>query len=69
MNGGRKKTAENLTSAIFDYSANGPDELTFKKGDVITILSTSTQKGCDSGWMRGQLANGTTGMYVLFKMS
>ena len=56
--------AEKMTVAQFDYTAATADELSFKKGDVITILpDTAAAAGGDSGWLRGQLPSGTIGMF------
>jgi len=56
--------AEEMTVAQFDYTAATADELSFKKGDIITILpDTAAAAGGDSGWLRGQLPSGTIGMF------
>ena len=43
--------------AIFDFDAQGPDELGFRKGDIIRV----TQR-VDESWWRGEL-NGQEGMF------
>ena len=46
---------------LYDYSANGKDELSFKEDDVIHIVSRSPN-GVDDGWWMGEL-NGQTGLF------
>ena len=46
---------------LYDYSANGKDELSFKEDDVIHIVSRSPN-GVDDGWWMGEL-NGLTGLF------
>ena len=43
--------------AIFDFDAQGPDELGFRKGDIIRV----TQR-VDESWWRGEL-KGQEGMF------
>uniref|UniRef100_T1I2U6 SH3 domain-containing protein n=1 Tax=Rhodnius prolixus TaxID=13249 RepID=T1I2U6_RHOPR len=59
--------AENLLNALmfsealveFDYKAHEPDELTIKKGDIITDISFKT-----GGWWEGTLSrSGKRGMF------
>lgn len=47
-----------LMKADYDFAARSKREMSFKKGDVITVLEKD-----DSGWWRGKLANGTTGLF------
>ena len=58
-------TAEAMTEAQFDYTAASPDELTFKKGDIIVILSDATtgEGASVTGWKKGRLPNGKTGLF------
>ena len=46
---------------LYNYSANGKDELSFKEDDVIHIVSRSPN-GVDDGWWMGEL-NGLTGLF------
>lgn len=41
----------------FVFEAENPDELAFKKGDIITV-----QEKNDDGWWKGEL-NGKVGMF------
>ena len=46
---------------LYDYPANGPDELSFKEDDVIRIVSRNPN-GVDDGWYMGEL-EGRTGLF------
>jgi len=45
--------------ALFDYEARAPDELSFKRRDIITVLDKDEE---DEGWYRGEL-NGQQGLF------
>jgi len=45
--------------ALFDYEARAPDELSFKRRDIITVLDKDEE---DEGWYRGEI-NGKTGLF------
>ena len=47
--------------ALYDYDANGQDELSFKEDDVVHIISRSPH-GVEDGWWMGEL-NGNTGLF------
>ncbi|XP_073471721.1 SH3 domain-containing protein 21 isoform X1 [Aquarana catesbeiana] len=44
---------------MFDYISAVPDELSLKKGDVVSIISKETE---DEGWWKGEL-HGKTGLF------
>eukprot|EP01004_Peranema_trichophorum_P008410 NODE_7164_length_804_cov_23.284875_g6558_i0.p1 GENE.NODE_7164_length_804_cov_23.284875_g6558_i0~~NODE_7164_length_804_cov_23.284875_g6558_i0.p1 ORF type:complete len:205 (-),score=38.10 NODE_7164_length_804_cov_23.284875_g6558_i0:137-751(-) len=46
------------TRALFDFEARHNEQISFKKGDIITIVSEQTR----SGWWNGS-ANGNTGFF------
>lgn len=48
-----------IARALFDYSAENVDELTFKRGDLITIIETHME---DSGWWKGEF-KGKIGLF------
>ena len=54
--------AKNLWLAIYDYSAQGEDELTLQKGDVIEVLSKDYKISGDEGWWTGK-CNGKVGVF------
>lgn len=43
----------------YSYKAQNDDELTLKKGDIITLVSKDQQ---DAGWWKGEL-NGVVGVF------
>jgi len=45
--------------ALFDYEARAPDELSFKRRDIITVLDKDEE---DEGWYRGEI-DGKTGLF------
>ena len=45
--------------ALFDYEARAPDELSFKRRDIITVLDKDEE---DEGWYTGEL-NGARGLF------
>lgn len=52
-------TATNLPlwTAIFDYAANGEDELSLRVGDIVEVLSTDAKISGDEGWWTGKLGD------------
>ena len=48
-----------LLKADFPYKANNKDELSFKKNDIVTLVS---EDGGDPGWWKGEL-NGKIGVF------
>jgi len=44
--------------ALYSYNGEGPDDLSFNEGDIITVLDTSDA----SGWWKGEL-NGVQGYF------
>lgn len=51
---------QNHVTALYDYNANSPDELTMKKGDAILVI----EFGEDDGWLKGKVVS--TGQAGLF---
>ena len=45
--------------ALFDYAGDYADDLSFKAGDIITVLSQETD---DEGWWKGKI-NKETGVF------
>ncbi|ESN99149.1 hypothetical protein HELRODRAFT_153784, partial [Helobdella robusta] len=43
--------------AIFDYEAIREDELSFRKGDQIQVLSRDARISGDDGWWTGEFNN------------
>ncbi|RWR99083.1 SH3 domain-containing kinase-binding protein 1-like protein, partial [Leptotrombidium deliense] len=53
------KPIREQAKVLFTYEAQNDDELTIKKGDIITIISKEIE---DLGWWKGQL-NGHIGVF------
>ncbi|KAJ8937353.1 hypothetical protein NQ314_011898 [Rhamnusium bicolor] len=53
------KPTKQLCEVKFPYKAQNEDELSFKEGDIITLLSRDSQ---DPGWWKGEL-NGKIGVF------
>ena len=48
--------------ALYPYTGQGPDELSFAAGDSITI-SAKQDHGEGNEWVHGSLSDGTTGIF------
>lgn len=46
-----------LWTAIYDYVANGEDELSLRVGDIVEVLSTDAKISGDEGWWTGKLGD------------
>lgn len=55
----KDKGVRELVKAAYPYKSNHKDELSFRKNDIITLLSTD---GGDPGWWKGEL-NGKVGVF------
>ncbi|XP_050433965.1 mitogen-activated protein kinase kinase kinase 10 isoform X2 [Adelges cooleyi] len=44
-----------LWTAIYNYEAQGEDELSLKRGDIVEVLSTDAKISGDEGWWTGKL--------------
>lgn len=53
------KPPREQAKALYQYKAQNDDELTFKEGDIITIISKDIE---DKGWWKGEL-NGRIGVF------
>ena len=49
-----------MARALYPYNARKDDELSFKKDDIITVISKKIQ---DRGWWKGKL-NGKSGIFL-----
>ncbi|KAG0254741.1 Peroxisomal membrane protein PAS20 [Actinomortierella ambigua] len=49
--------------ALYDFQASGPQELSFRRGDIIAILSRHDPLGQESQWWRGRLRSGEMGLF------
>jgi len=57
-----KTAAKSMWTAIYDYDAQGEDELRLVKGDVIEVLSKDYKISGDEGWWTGK-CNGKVGVF------
>jgi len=57
-----KSAAKSMWTAIYDYDAQGEDELRLVKGDVIEVLSKDYKISGDEGWWTGK-CNGKVGVF------
>uniref|UniRef100_A0A8C0QPP9 mitogen-activated protein kinase kinase kinase n=1 Tax=Chelonoidis abingdonii TaxID=106734 RepID=A0A8C0QPP9_CHEAB len=44
-----------LWTALYDYEANGEDELSLRRGDVVEVLSKDAAVSGDDGWWAGKI--------------
>lgn len=44
-----------LWTALYDYEANGEDELSLRRGDVVEVLSQDAAVSGDDGWWAGKI--------------
>jgi len=58
----RDSRARSQWQAIYDYSAQGEDELSLVKGDVIEVLSKDYKISGDEGWWTGK-CGGKVGVF------
>lgn len=52
-----------LCTALYDYDANDEDELTFKKGTIIQILSKDFKISGSEGWWTGKIGDNQIGIF------
>ncbi|XP_044726843.1 mitogen-activated protein kinase kinase kinase 11-like [Chrysoperla carnea] len=50
-------TMLSLCTAIYDYTANGEDELSLRKGQVVEVLSKDAKISGDEGWWTGKIGD------------
>jgi len=50
--------AQEKVKALYDFDAESKDELTFREGDIITVLAKD-----DANWWDGQLSSGSRGKF------
>lgn len=58
----RTPIIRHLCTVIYDYDAQGHDELTLRKGDIVEVLSEDAKISGDEGWWTGKLA-GKVGIF------
>ncbi|XP_032308915.1 mitogen-activated protein kinase kinase kinase isoform X2 [Drosophila ananassae] len=46
-----------LWTALYDYEAQGEDELTLRRGQIVIVLSTDSEVSGDVGWWTGKIGD------------
>jgi len=46
-----------LWTALYDYEAQGEDELTLRRGEIVVVLSTDSEVSGDVGWWTGKIGD------------
>ncbi|KAH8245316.1 hypothetical protein KR032_008549 [Drosophila birchii] len=46
-----------LWTALYDYEAQGEDELTLRRGQIVVVLSTDSEVSGDVGWWTGKIGD------------
>lgn len=54
-------TDASLWTALYDYDAQGEDELTLRRGQVVVLLSTDSEVSGDLGWWTGKIGDKVRG--------
>jgi SH3 domain/Protein tyrosine and serine/threonine kinase len=54
--GGRRRMLQ-ICTALFDYEAQGEDELSLHRGEVVEILSKDAKISGDEGWWTGKIGD------------
>lgn len=54
-------TDASLWTALYDYDAQGEDELTLRRGQVVVLLSTDSEVSGDVGWWTGKIGDKVRG--------
>ncbi|XP_067011657.1 mitogen-activated protein kinase kinase kinase 11 [Anabrus simplex] len=50
-----KKDSPSLWTALYDYEAQGEDELSLKRGEIVEVLSMDSKISGDEGWWTGKI--------------
>lgn len=50
-----------LWTALYDYEAQGEDELTLRRGQIVVVLSTDSEVSGDVGWWTGKIGDKVSG--------
>ncbi|XP_063226327.1 mitogen-activated protein kinase kinase kinase 11-like [Bacillus rossius redtenbacheri] len=52
-----KKSASSLWTALYDYEAQGEDELSLRRGEIVEVLSKDSKISGDEGWWTGKIGD------------
>ena len=61
VHGGEQRSASSVTpalwSALYNYDAQGEDELSLRKGQIVEVLSEDAKISGDEGWWTGKIGD------------
>lgn len=62
--------ASTLRMALYDYDAQGEDELTLRKGQIVEVLSEDAKISGDEGWWTGKIGDKVNDQFfkILFEI-
>nr|CAD7574057.1 unnamed protein product [Timema californicum] len=52
-----KKSVSSLWTALYDYEAQGEDELSLRRGEIVEVLSKDSKISGDEGWWTGKIGD------------
>ena len=58
------KSGSIIFTALYDYEAQGDDELDLRKGDVVEVLSKDVKISGDEGWWTGKIGDKVSIFYM-----
>lgn len=61
-NDNTKRGALSLWTALYDYEAQGEDELSLRRGEIVEVLSMDSKISGDEGWWTGKIG-GKVGIF------
>ena len=61
-NDSSKRGALSLWTALYDYEAQGEDELSLRRGEIVEVLSMDSKISGDEGWWTGKIG-GKVGIF------
>ena len=53
----RRHDASHLWTAVYDYDAQGEDELSLRRGQIVEVLSYDSKISGDEGWWTGKIGD------------
>lgn len=54
---GTRPATPYLRTALYDYDAQGEDELSLRKGQIVEVLSEDAKISGDEGWWTGKIGD------------
>ena len=56
-NDSKKSSMVSLWTALYDYEAQGEDELSLRRGEIVEVLSKDSKISGDEGWWTGKIGD------------